>query len=458
MSHARKGIAVACWCMALLPCFAMGQAGPSPGQLPGTMREPMVDPVRVRVGHTDEKPSDDVTTAGYDLLGRDNLVIQAAVDYAAALDAGPAERVVEIGPGTFLMHDSIHLRSHVTVRGSPGKTVLVKAPAATSRLLVDGDFGEQQVTLADPAGFGVGHGVAIWDDAVKHFHVTVARITGRSGSTIAIDLPLRGDCLVKRAATASTVFPVVSGCDIEAACIADLEIDGSRDKNPLLDGCRGGGIYLCRAHGTTIRGCTVRRYSGDGVSYQQSNDVTVVDTVCIDNAGHGFHPGSGSQRTVMRGCRSERNGEDGMFVCWRVKHGTFEDNVFVGNARNGISIGHKDTDNLLKSNVVRENASDGILFREELPGMGGDRNRIESNTIEDNGAAGIRIRGPTSDNRLIGNIIRESRQGEGRRQTIGVAIEAASGDNQLERNRIDADEPVRDDRPAHPVPLPTGRR
>jgi parallel beta-helix repeat protein len=383
--------------MTLLPCFAMGQASPSPGQVPGTMREPMVDPVRVRVGHADAKPSDGVTAAGYDLLGRDNLVIQAAIDYAAALDA-------------------------------------------------------------DPAGFGVGHGVAIWDDAVKHFHVTVARITGRSGSTIAIDLPLRGDCLVKRAATASTVFPVVSGCDIEAACIADLEIDGSRDKNPLLDGCRGGGIYLCRSHGTTIRGCTVRRYSGDGVSYQQSNDVTVVDTVCIDNAGHGFHPGSGSQRTVMRGCRSERNGEDGMFVCWRVKHGTFEDNVFVGNARNGISIGHKDTDNLLRSNVVRENASDGILFREELPGMGGDRNRIESNTIEDNGGAGIRIRGPTSDNRLIGNIIRESRQGEGRRQTIGVAIEAASGDNQLERNRIDADEPVRDDRPADPAPLPTGRR
>jgi parallel beta-helix repeat protein len=122
------------------------------------------------------------------------------------------------------------------------------------------------------------------------------------------------------------------------------------------------------------------------------------------------------------------------------------------------SIGHKDTDNLLRSNVVRENAGDGILFREELPGMGGDRNRIESNTIEDNGAAGIRIRGPTSDNRLIGNIIRESRQGEGRRQTIGVAIEAASGDNQLERNRIDADEPVRDGRRADPAPSPPGRR
>ena len=239
--------------------------------------------------------------------------------------------------------------------------------------------------------------------------------------------------------------------------MADLEIDGAKDGNVVLDGCRGAGIYLCRAHGTAIRNCTVRRYAGDGVSYQQSNDVTVADTACIDNAGHGFHPGSGSQRTRMRGCRSERNGEDGMFVCWRVRHGTFEDNVFVGNARNGISIGHKDTDNLVRGNVVRANGGDGILFREELPGMAGDRNRIESNTIEDNGAsgpvAGIRIRGPTGGNHLLDNVIRDTRRGDDRLQAIGVVIEAAAGDNQLERNRIDADQAIRDDRPAAPLPI-----
>ena len=128
----------------------------------------------------------------------------------------------------------------------------------------------------------------------------------------------------------------------------------------------------------------------------------------------------------------------------------------MGNARNGISIGHKDTDNLVRGNVVRANGGDGILFREELPGMAGDRNRIESNTIEDNGAsgpvAGIRIRGPTGGNHLLDNVIRDTRRGDDRLQAIGVVIEAAAGDNQLERNRIDADQAIRDDRPAAPLP------
>jgi parallel beta-helix repeat protein len=196
----------------------------------------------------------------------------------------------------------------------------------------------------------------------------------------------------------------------------------------------------------------VHDYNGDGISFQQSNDVTITDTVCRDNAGHGFHPGSGSHRTVMRRCRAEGNGEDGMFVCWRVKHGTFEENIFTGNARNGISIGHKDTDNLLRKNTIRGNASDGILFRDELPGMAADRNRVEGNTIEDNGgpdraAAGIRIRGVTADNEFVDNVIRDTRPEADRGQTIGVAIEAAAGANAVERNRIEAAEAIRDERP-----------
>jgi hypothetical protein len=65
-----------------------------------------------------------------------------------------------------LMHDSLHLRSKVTVRGRKGKTILRKAGAASSRLTLDGDFGERQLTVADASGFAVGAGVAIWDDLV----------------------------------------------------------------------------------------------------------------------------------------------------------------------------------------------------------------------------------------------------------------------------------------------------
>ena len=94
------------------------------------------------------------------------------------------------------MRDSLHLRSDVTVRGRKGKTILRKADAAVSPLALDGDFGEQQITVEDPAGFAVGAGVAIWDDNAGGFHTTVARITGRRGNTFAIDAPLMADCMV----------------------------------------------------------------------------------------------------------------------------------------------------------------------------------------------------------------------------------------------------------------------
>src|SRR5206468_4077729 len=103
-----------------------------------------------------------------DLIGTDHRALQAAVDYVSALGGG----VVEIGEGEYLMGDSLHLRSDVTVRGRKGKTILRKADAAVSPLALDGDFGEQQVTVQAAAGFAVGAGVAIWDEHGGGFHTT----------------------------------------------------------------------------------------------------------------------------------------------------------------------------------------------------------------------------------------------------------------------------------------------
>src|SRR5579871_6372836 len=117
-----------------------------------------------------------------DIRGADNRALQAAVDYVAQLGGG----VVEIGAGEYLMRDSLHLRSHVTVRGQGAKTVLRKARAHASPLNLDGDYGEEQITVEKPEGFEVGDGVAIWDKNAGGFHTTVARITGRDGNTFAI--------------------------------------------------------------------------------------------------------------------------------------------------------------------------------------------------------------------------------------------------------------------------------
>ena len=415
-------------------------AAPPRTQLPTRMHEPAEEAIRVRVGHAAEP----ATGASPDFVGSDGRVIQAALDFAARFDTGSARAVVEVGPGRYPLSDSIHLRSGVELRGVPGKTILVLRPAVTSPLAADGDYGEEQITVADPAGFGVGQGVAVWDDNVRYFHITVARIIGRSGDTFVLDQPLRSDCLVTRNARATTVFPGISGCDVERAGVEGFTVDGGGRGGPPIEGCRGAGIYLLRAHGTTIAGCEIRDFPGDGLSYQQSNDVTVRDTTALGNAGHGFHPGSGSQRTVMTRCRGEGNGLDGMFICWRVKQGTFEGNSFTGNARSGVSLGHKDTDNLIAGNTITSNGADGILFRDELPAMAANRNRVLGNTIEDNEGAGIRIRGSTSGNEIRGNTIRgntlrgdmarDTRSGGDHRHSVDVVVEPPATGNVIEGN------------------------
>lgn len=385
-----------------------------------------------------ERPTITVGLRGADIVGTDNRALQAAVDYIAGLGGG----TVEIGAGEFTMHDSLHLRSQVTVRGTAGKTVLRKAMGASSPLAVDGDFGEEQITVVNPEGFAVGYGVAIWDKNSGGFHTTVARITGRRGNTFSINTPLNADCMIADNAQAAIVFPIVSGYNIDGARVENLIVEGDKPENVSLNGCRGAGIFLYRGFGTVIENCVVRAYHGDGISFQQSNDVLVRGCISEDNAGLGIHPGSGSQRPVVRDCIARRNGEDGLFLCWRVKNGLFEKNVFENNGRFGISIGHKDTDNLLQDNEVRDNRQDGVFFRNETAGMAGHRNRLENNVIENNGskdgASGIRVRGETKDLVFRNNVIRDTRPADARKQIVGIRIEEQAGTVTLEGNQIDA--------------------
>src|SRR5437016_5853973 len=72
-------------------------------QLPRKMHARMSALPTIKVGHGDA-----------DIVGTDNRALQAAVDYVASLEGG----TVEIGPGEYAMHDSLHLRPFVAVRGA----------------------------------------------------------------------------------------------------------------------------------------------------------------------------------------------------------------------------------------------------------------------------------------------------------------------------------------------------
>jgi hypothetical protein len=197
-----------------------------------------------------------VGLADGDVTGKDNRALQAAVDYVAQRGGG----TVEILEGTYAMYDSLHLRSNVTVRGQGEETVLRKCDGVSVPLVLDGDYGEEQVTVADRSPFRVGMGVAVADDHAGGFHTTVGTITWQDGATFGVSTALQSDCMVHRNAWAATVFPVVSGYWVANARVERLRVEGNRENNPHRNGCRGAGIFLYRSHGTVIEGCVVRRH------------------------------------------------------------------------------------------------------------------------------------------------------------------------------------------------------
>ncbi len=348
-----------------------------------------------------------------DLRGTDHRVIQAAIDHLANLGGG----TVHIGPGRYLLRCSITLRSGVRLVGTPGKTILVPVPGARAALASDGDANQRAITVADPSGFRVGDRVLIADDGNgSGFRVTSAMLTAKTGkATFRLSEPLRDDYLVQRKARAEHTFPAVGGWGVRDAALEGLVIEGTRGRTgcALMDGCRHGGIYLFECEDITIRNCTVRDFHGDGISFQVSRGVVVEDCLCANNAGHGAHPGSGSQRPALRRNRLVENGGDGLFVCWRVRHGLFEDSEIRGNRGVGISIGHKDTDNRFVNNRVTGNRGVGLFFRNESEAMGAHRNVFEKNTFLDNGLgakgepppACVVIRGVHHDLRFRQNVI-----------------------------------------------------
>lgn len=356
-----------------------------------------------------------------DIRGSDQRALQAAVDYVAGLGGG----TVHIGPGRYQMRNALTLRDNVRIIGVPGKTVLAACDGMKVRLASDGDCNERQLTLEDASGFRIGDGVAVWDERnAWGYTVTTATLTAQvDARTFRISAPLYLDYMVRFKASAALAFPVVGGWRVKNAAVEGLTIDGNRSKSAhQVDGCRAGGIYLAECEQVTIRHCVVRNYNGDGIVLGVSHRVTVEDCLSENNAGLGLHPGSGSQSPVFRRNRSAGNGGDGLFVCWRVRHGLFEDNEFEGNKGSGISIGHKDSDNRFLRNTITGNGKAGVLFREESEAMGAHRNIFENNRILDNGTAAegdlaeaaIVIRGHHHDVVFRKNVIGYSKSGAAR--------------------------------------------
>lgn len=374
-----------------------------------------------------------VGPANADLIGTSDRTLQAAADYVARLGGG----TVKILPGTYRLRNAIHLQSNVCLLGSGAQTVLVKEASATTTLAEDSDWYDQEITLVNPAGFEIGDGVCLRTRASPKTTEDIVKRTlvARTGNRFKLDRPLRENFWRTHGASASTLFPLVTAEIVSDIAIENLVLDGNRTNNALLDGNHAGCIWLQDCSRVRIRGVTARNYNGDGISWQVCHDVTVENCLSENNAQLGLHPGSGSQRPVIRSNRVVGN-DIGLFFCWGVKYGLAEMNILENN-RVGISIGHRDTDNLIVRNDILHSGEVGVLFRPEGgKDFAGHRNRLEENRIVDTGgtnSVAVDVQGTTENTLLRANQIEETRSPARR---TGIRLSAETRDIQLDDNRI----------------------
>lgn len=370
-----------------------------------------------------------------DIAGNSDKAIQAAVDYIIRKGGG----TVKVLPGTYRLRNAIHLDGNIRLCGSGADSVLVKESSVSTTLAKDSDWYDQEITLTDASGFKVGDAVCIRARNVDTGSSTVIKRTlvARSGNRFKLDRALRDNAWQMGDTTVSTLFPIVTAEEASGFSIEDICLDGNKDNNDNLDGNYAGCIWLQDCSDVTIRNVIARNYNGDGISWQICHDVRVENCHSSDNTGLGLHPGSGSQRAIMRNNHLERN-NIGLFFCWGTQYGLAENNSIRDNRECGISIGHRDNENSIRNNEISGSGRVGILFRSERgEGFTATGNLIENNRIVDSGqedGVAIDIQGVTTGNTISNNTLLETRSPA---QRIGIRFGADAGTNTLVNNHIE---------------------
>lgn len=371
-----------------------------------------------------------------DLIGNDDRVLQAAVDYVQRFGGG----TVKVLPGTYTLRNAVHLPSRTRLLGSGGDSVITKIASQTMDLADDSDWYDQEITLKNAQDFRVGDGVVLRAKNPDHGGSVVIKRTlvARSGNRFKLNDGLRENLWLSGEPTCASLFPLLTSEHTADVVIENITLDGNRANNENFNGNYGGCVFLQDCNRYTLRRVTARNYNGDGISFQICHDVVVEECHCHDNANLGVHPGSGSQRPRILNSRMERN-DLGLFWCWGVKYGLAEGNRIRANRRYGVSIGHCDTDNVMRDNEIVDSGEVGVLFRDDARGRDfwANRNLLENNRIINSGAENgiaIDIQGQTKDVTIVGNHIRETRKPGNR---VGVRIGEQAGKVTLADNAID---------------------
>jgi hypothetical protein len=355
-----------------------------------------------------------ITVGGFgsDVPGFTSGDIQIALDAIKTRGGG----TVKLNPGTYEMTGPVRLSDNTSLIGSGKETILHKCDGFKTSFIIDADWGMLKAVVKDASGFKTGMGIQLYDDEHNQgWAVTTAMITDIKDNVIYFDNRTVNDYIASLNGIVSNGCSIIEAVGVENVKIADLAIEGNKNTNDYINGCRGGGVYIHKSKNCVVENVKISNFNGDTFSWQITENITLSGCEAAYGNGLGFHPGTGSDHSVVENCVSHDNKGDGIFLCWRVQNGIFRNNTIYANGDNGFSIGHKDTDNLFEDNHVYENANQGVLFRNENEQNSGHRNTFRNNIIENNGmkneSCGFYIGGETHDIKIISNIIRSTGRG-----------------------------------------------
>ena len=389
------------------------------------------------IGLVDVRHADLIITVGgadADIPGFTSEAIQIALDAVKSRGCG----TVKLNPGTFKIIGPVRLSDNTSLIGSGSSTILQKCDGFKTSFIIDADWGMLKAVVKDVSGFKIGMGIELYDDQHNQgWDVTTAVITDIQDNVIFFDNRTVNDYLASLNGTITNSCSIIEAVDAENVKIADFVVEGNKSTNAYINGCRGGGIYIHKSKNCVVENVKVNEFNGDSFSWQITENIIIRGSEASNGNGLGFHPGTGSDHSIVENCISHNNKGDGIFLCWRVQNGIFRNNTVFANGDNGISIGHKDTDNIFENNHVYENANHGVFFRNENEQNSGHRNTFLKNVIENNGtereSCGFFIGGVTHDININENIIRSTGKGN---QTTAILIGKKSTNIILTDNKI----------------------
>jgi hypothetical protein len=371
-----------------------------------------------------------------DLTGKDDKIIQAGIDYLTRLGGG----TLQILPGTYTINNAIYLHSNVNIKGSGENTVLKMGPGFVTPIVRNHDGGECGVQVKDASGFAPGKGIMLRTTAKADWQIKVfkATVTKVEGDIVYFDKKADEDFHLPQQCTAATIFPILTAENVDNINVEDIVLDGNKDQNEHINGNFSGAVFLHACNNWNFKNVTSRNYNGDGFSMQTCNDIHLDNCKALNNTDLGFHPGTGAQRPVLTNCTGNGNSQ-GMYFCWGVTDGFVSKCKFTGNNKYGISIGHRDTDNIIENCLIENNKEVGILFRKDDNDdfYAGNRNLIRNCIVKDNGASkqgvGIDVTWKTKDI-TVENTKFVNQDGT---QKIGIQIGKDAGKINTSRNTFE---------------------